>query len=105
MQGYPALAIANPLPTGGEPFVDVLLSAWYDTRSDLGEGPEVKGDHDARRALAQQGFTLRSGPSGIHATIRGDACRRSLKAGVDLGAALEALAHVAASQGGRPQQP
>lgn len=107
VRGYPALIIANLLPAGGQgiPFIDILLSAWYDTRSDLGEGPEARGDDDARCALAKQGFTLSSGPSGIHATIRGDASRRILKAGIDFGAALDTLAHVAASQGGRPQQP
>jgi len=103
VRGYPALVIANPIPDGRKPFVDVLFSAWYDSRSEVGKGPDTRGNPGARHALERQGFTLRCGPSGIRATIRGAACRRHLKEGIDWGAALEALAHLAASQGGRPQ--
>lgn len=103
LEGYPVLVIVNPIPAAGEPFIDLLLSAWYDGRSEFGNGPAAKGDPDARRALEGRGFGLQSGPSGIQARIRGEACRRSLKEGIDFGAALETLTRIAASQGGRPE--
>jgi len=102
VRGYPALVIANPLPRPGTPFLDVLLSAWFEGHSEQGEGPTGRGAPRARAALEAQGFTLRSGPSGVHATIRGDAVREHLKSGLDLDAALESLAQLASSQGGKP---
>jgi hypothetical protein len=102
VQGYRVLIFANPLPRPGTPFLELLLSAWYPGRSERGEGPVVKGERGAREALTALGFELKSGPAGIRACIRGDDCRRRLRDGVDLGAAITALARVAASQGGRP---
>jgi DNA-directed RNA polymerase subunit RPC12/RpoP len=102
VHGYPLLVIANPLPRPGTAFLDLLLSAWYEGHSQQGSGPTRKGDAAARTALQAQGFTLRSGPSGIHATIRGAAAREHLQRDIQLGAALESLARLAASQGGKP---
>ncbi len=102
VRGYPALVIANPLPRPGTPFLDVLLCAWFEGHSEQGRGPTEKGAPGARAALQGQGFTLRSGPSGVHATIRGDAVREHLKGGLELDAALESLGELASSQGGKP---
>jgi len=99
VHGYPALVIANPVPRPGTPFFDLLLSAWFEGHSEQGKGPSREGAAEARSALQAQGFTLRSGPSGIHATIRGDEARAQLKGTLDLDAALEALARLASSQG------
>jgi hypothetical protein len=102
VHGYRALVIANPLPRPGTPFLDLLLSAWFEGHSEQGRGPDRKGAADARAALQARGFTLRSGPSGIHASLRGQAVRDQLKGNVDLEAALASLAQLAHSQGGTP---
>jgi predicted RNA-binding Zn-ribbon protein involved in translation (DUF1610 family) len=100
VHGYPALVIVNPLPRPGTPFIDLLLSAWFEGDSEQGRAPSGKGAKEARAALQAQGFTLRSGHSGIHATIRGDAVRQQLASGIELDVALESLARLASSQGG-----
>ena len=101
LYGLPVLVIAAPLSVQDEPFLDVLVSAWFDGRSERGEGPVAKGDPDARRALQERGFTLKSGPSGLHARLAHDESRRRLKQGVDLGVIAELVARIAVSQGGR----
>lgn len=102
VHGYHALVIANPLPRPGTPFLDLLLSAWFEGCSEQGKGPAHKGAADARAALHARGFTLRSGPSGIHCTLRGEVVREQLKSNLELDAALASLAHLARSQGGTP---
>jgi DNA-directed RNA polymerase subunit RPC12/RpoP len=102
VRGYQALVIANPLPGPDRPFLELILSAWFDGQSEQGSGPTRKGAADARSVLQAQGFTLRSGPSGIHATIGGDLVREQLKGSLDLDQALESLAQLASSQGGKP---
>jgi hypothetical protein len=54
-----------------------------------------------RNELVSQNFTLKSGPSGIHARLAGDACRERLKQSVDAAAIAMLVARLAASQGGR----
>jgi hypothetical protein len=101
VQGYPALVLVHPLREGGSAFIELLLSAWYDGRSENGQGPEQRGDRGARGFVEAQGFSLRSGPSGLLASMRGDACKKRLNAGIDLNGTLAAMAHIARTQGGR----
>jgi len=101
LRGLPVLAIAAPLTVNDEPFLDVLASAWYDGRSDRGEGPASKGDANASRALQEQGFTVEIGPSGVRARLSGDACRRRLATDADLNGVADLVARLALSAGGR----
>jgi hypothetical protein len=100
--GHPALALAVPASAGQGAFIDVLVSAWYAGDSEIGRAPGARGAPEPRSALVAQGFSVRSGPSGVHAALRGESAHQRLKAGIDLGAVLEASARLAASQGGRP---
>ncbi|HEY3494965.1 MAG TPA: hypothetical protein VGK73_09775 [Polyangiaceae bacterium] len=100
MQGLAVLVIAAPPGANDTSFLDVLVSAWYEGRSERGEGPLHDGDPGLRRALRAQGFTLRSGPSGIHARLT-DEPRRRLREGIDLGNIAEQVTRLAISQGGR----
>ncbi len=102
VRGFPALVIINPVYEAGS--IQLLVSARYEGRSEFGKGPENKEKPDGRPLLIEQGFELRTGPSGIRASLVG-ARTKAFRQGLDLEDTLLSLAAMAKSQGGQPQEP
>ncbi len=99
VQGFPALVIINPMDKNGT--IELLLSAWYEGRSELGQGPEAKRTKTGRPQLLADGFEVHAGPCGIRASMT----RTRTAKWLDLGQTLVSMAEMARAQGGQPQEP
>jgi hypothetical protein len=104
-RGLQVLVLAAPLSVRGDAHLEIFASAWYDGRSERGEGPATKGDGNLRRALQEQSLTVTTGPSGVHARLADAECRKRLKQGVDIVALTDSVARLAVSQGGHAAKP
>ena len=102
VKGFPSLLIIDPFHSSGS--IEVLLSAHYEGLSEIGKGSEKNGKLAGRPLLLEQGFELHSGPSGIRASLSGSRSN-VFRQKLDLEETLLAMAAMARSQGGQPQEP